>query len=272
MKKIVFIILFLSFSSIAFSKDICFVMEKLIRPYKNLIDNLNEKGLKNVDFIIGKRNYWKVKNYNKIVCFGESSFSTISKKFYSKNKFYIYTFLTFNLYKPRKNEILFYLQPSPEEILEIIKKFFKNKHKWLSFYSDIPQKNYLLSLKKAFIEDNYSLEIISAQSKINLNEYLEKNQDNYEGFIFIPDPLYSSAYVIEFLIEKLTILKKITIGFNDFFIKAGATFSFKLDYSKTAKSILDVLNGNFNKFSYSFAHKILVNKKNLEFIRKNEFK
>ena len=263
----IIIIYFLSFINL-FSQNICYVMSNFIRPYKELTDILN-KNFKNTTFIVKAKNFWKIKSCNTVISFGEDTANLVRNKYYSNKKEYAYTFIGFknSCKKLKKNEQVYFLQPEPDYIFENVKNVIPFANKWLVFYSKDLQKEYIETAIKFSAYYNIEINPVYASKKVNLNKIIEKR--DYNLFWFIPDPVYSSTYLISFILEKLIFLKKFSVGFNEFFYNSGATVSFKIDYKKTA----ELINKNLNSFKsgyFQFKYKILINKKNLRFL-KSEF-
>ncbi len=270
MMKFLLFFVFSFFSISLYSQNICFVMENFVRPYQILIKNFENNFSKNKNFIIKKENFWKIKDCKNVIVFGEDTITLIRKNYYSKEKNFIYLFAIYKNFIPKlkKNESLYYLQPEGEFILNKVKKILPNAKNWIVFYSGNTQKKYIINTIKFSAYYDITIKPIFAGKNINLNDYISKK--NYDIFWFIPDNLYSSAYLINFILEKLIFLKKFSIGFNKFFFESGATISFKINYKKTAelikKNFINKKNG-----AYSFIHDILINKKNIEYI-KNDIK
>ena len=264
-KKLKIILFFLIIPSFLFPQNICYVMENFIRPYKNLTQLIDNSLKKSPKYIIKKENFWKINNCSNIIVFGEETTNIVREKFYNENSNFIYTFVVYrnSVENLRKNESLYYLQPDPDYIFKNVKKILKDKKKWLVFYTSNQQKRYLIDAVKFSAFYNIDLNLIYASKKLNLNTLIEKY--NYNIFWFIPDPLYFSPYIVEYLLEKLLLLKKCSVGFNSFFYKSGATISFEIDYKYTAIKILKNLKEKKHGY-FSFSHKILVNKKSLKYL------
>ncbi len=264
-KKIILILFILFFHFQLNSQNICFVMDSFIRPYKNIIDNLNFSSDFKISYIIKKENFWKVKDCENILVFGEDSINEIRKNFYDKEKNFIYLFAVYRNFinNLKENESLYYLQLDGDIIFLKIKKIIPNAKNWLVFYSGEKQKKYIQNSIKFSAFYKINILPVFAGKNVNLNNYIKSK--NYDLFWFIPDNLYSTPYIVNFILEKLIYLKKFSIGFNEFFIKSGATISFKIDYKKTADKIIrNITQKNYGAFP--FVHEVLINKKNLRYL------
>ncbi len=269
-KKILIILLIFFTHFQLKSQNICFVMNSYIRPYKNIIDNFNFTTKYKISYIIKKENFWKVKNCDNIFVFGEDSINEVRKNYYDKEKKFIYLFAIYRNFidNLKENESLYYLQLDGDLIFSKVKKIIPGANNWLVFYSGERQRKYIQDSIKFCAYYDIDIIPVFAGKDVNLNNYIESK--DYDLFWFIPDSLYSTPYIVNFIIEKLIYLKKFSIGFNEFFIKSGTTISFKINYKKTADKILK--NMKDKKFgAFPFEHEVLINKKNLRYLL-NEIK
>ncbi len=119
--------------------------------------------------------------------------------------------------------------PVERQIQEISKAFVNIKRIGLLFDTRINDWFYKAAEMSA---QQYGITIIplKVESKNQITEVLAKNWENVDCVWMIPDQTVISEKIIEHIIKLAVYNSKGVIGYNSFFIRTGAFFSFDFDY------------------------------------------
>jgi hypothetical protein len=209
-----------------------------------MVNGFSENYNSNVKiFDISKKEITKksLDSYNILISSGSNA-NIFLKKYKGKNcQIKIFTFL---IYKNEcKNFSLdnktfsIYLYPPAEKLIYFFKK--RKINKLIAPYSDKRVGEYLNNSKSLFKLTGIELKIFNITSFTNFEKFLKK----YKGYCLwmLPDTLYSSIDIINYLIEKSTMYHIKTIGYNSFFYKIGANYSIIIDYKKMGNLIKNII-------------------------------
>lgn len=239
MKKFFFFIFFFKILIFqAYSQNACFLLSKKLKPYIEMVNGFSENyqgkvriydlsesefftsSLKSCDIAISAGN--KANNFLKKA-------EKINKKIFT---FLIYKNEAENFIKDNQSFAI-YLYPPPEKWLPFFKK--EKINYLIAPYSNKKVKTYLKKASAIFKNKNINLKIIKTDVFDKFEAILKTNKKAV--LWMLPDNLYSSVDIINYLIEKATFFKMRTIGFNTYFYKAGATYSIVINYKKIGNVI-----------------------------------
>ncbi len=244
---LIFIFNILAFPNL-YSDETCFILSRKLKPYIEMVNGFSEKykgSVRIFDISKNKNINSSLSSCNIIVAAGNNA-NVLLKNYRSKGKLKIFTFL---IYKNEAKDFVtdnksfaIYLYPPPEKII----KFFKRDN-ITSLIAPYSNKRAGIYLKKAYNilkKNNIYLNFFKIDSFNNFEKVLNKNKG--ATLWILPDSLYSSVEVINYLIEKCTLFKVNTIGYNKYFYNAGATYSIVVDYVKIGNLINTLLKKDLN--------------------------
>jgi hypothetical protein len=211
-----------SASIFADDKNICFIFSKKSRPYIEMLNGFygvsgNNANLFYLDQDIPDID--KIQKCNVVVSCG-----TKSNLFLNKIKSNISRIYSFFIYKNEIENYCFdndtfgvYLYPEPELLL----KFFEENgiKKILAPFSEEKVGKYLKNALKIFNKNSIVLQTVKLESFKNFDKVISKHL--YDAVWILPDKLYSSKEIIDYLITYSIMHDFNVIGFNRYFFNMG---------------------------------------------------
>lgn len=88
---------------------------------------------------------------------------------------------------------------------------------------------------------------LGVSSKKDIPRILKENLNRIDCVWMIPDQTVISEKIVQYVIKQSLYQKKGVIGYNSFFIRSGAVFAFKFDYSKIGNQTAGRVNAYFKE-------------------------
>ena len=244
---IVFIVIFYSLPLFSEDNNTCFIISKKIRPYIEMLNGFSEVSKNKSElFDLSKE---KIDRNDLVKCSFLISSGTNANNFLKNIKNNSKKIYTFFIYKNESSKYFtdnssfgIYLYPEPENLL---KYYLKNGiNNIFVLYSENKVEQYLVNAKNFFI--NYNINLF--YKKINDFKQFDKIilKQKISNLWILPDQLYSSKNILDYIISKSAIYNINIIGFNRYFYELGAKYSIIVNYKAIGKIIYNILSEKFN--------------------------
>ena len=235
---LVFFVIIFSLPLFAEDKNTCFILSRKIKPYIEMLNGFTEVSKYKTDvFDLSKD---RIDDNSLKKCDVLVSAGTNANNFLKKEKISTLKIYTFFIYKNESNNYLsdnesfgIFLYPEPENLINF---YIKNKIKKIfALYSEDKVGKYLTVAKEVF--SNYNIKVTI--KKINYFKDIDRIilNNEVENLWILPDKLYSSKNIIDYIITKAAIYNVKVIGFNRYFYDVGAKYSIVVDYRGIGKII-----------------------------------
>ena len=236
----------LSIATATTAQNVAIVVPAHLRPYMEFVDGL-KKSIKNpVTMLFLDKNISYVKNkvtsrhWDVVVGVGYKSISFLDRLNINATNF-IYAMIVYpeDIPKNSKFKCGVYLVIPPEFILSTISTKFNNIKTILIPVSSKEAINYAKKIKDVSKHFNINTLIVGARhalpllEKTNVVEQINKQWNKFDAILFVPDPIFSSREIANFIIEQSILHKKAVIGYNKFFMDNGAIMCFLVNFKKT---------------------------------------
>lgn len=235
------------------SKNIVVVVSKRIRPYIDILDGINDGiNTDNIDInpqFLSNSNkanpstYQKVQNllaeeqYDLYVAIGPEATEMVwgLKKEPKTSKLYTAVLNPENIIKTDDRPCGISLRiPVQHQVQEILYSFPGFKNIGLIYNAD----DNSWFFEKALIaakENGLTLIPLDIDSKNQIPKVIKDRLPSIDCIWMIPDRTVISKKIIQYIIKQALYSKKGVIGYNSFFIRSGAVFSFEFDYKKIGR-------------------------------------
>ncbi len=272
----------ISIATATAAQNVAIVVPAHLRPYMEFVDGL-KKSIKNpVTIFFLDKNISHIKkrvtskHWDVVVGVGYKSISFLDNLNINGTNF-IYSMIVYPEDIPENSRFKcgVYLVIPPEFILSTITTKFNKIKTILIPVSSKEAINYAKKIQYISKHFNINTLIVGTRhalpllEKTNVVEQINKQWDKFDAILFVPDPIFSSKEVANFIIEQSILHKKAVIGYNKFFIENGATMCFLVDFKKTGiitgNLIKDILKNHICIPTYS-AYNIEINQDALKYI------
>ncbi|GEM_PF-4282152 len=242
------IILFL-FSHLYFpnlyAQEICFLLSKSIRPYMEMVNTFKEHSdiksrILNLDDSKIKKDDFN--SCNVVVASGSKANYLVKDMKLPQKK--IFTFSIYineaELFISDNNSYTIFLYPEYHQLAQFFRK--KGINKIYAPYSDSNTTDFLL--KGNDISEKYQDLNIKVEKIHNIDSLVSAIKTHKYKYLWVlPDKIYSSKEIIDYIIEQATLNQVKVIGFNNYFLEGGAYYSVIVDYKKISDLLFKIVKG-----------------------------
>ncbi len=121
--------------------------------------------------------------------------------------------------------------PAAEQIQAIVRTFPQRKHLGV-FYSTPANRDFLQEAQRHAENLGLTLHPIPVTGPKDVPDRLSRSLPHLDALWIIPDPAIDSRALVEYLVETALLHNVPSIGYNRYFLEAGAAMAFVLDYEK----------------------------------------
>jgi len=252
------IVVWFPWSARAFTADVCVLVSREIRPFLLMADELENNlkfSSKRIYLDSTSRPYEENGNfldivesdYNLFVAVGPRALSYLLERVTSTRIIHSMVLNPESFIKGRDEHItgvslnIFSLTQ-----LGLIKKVFPDIERVGVLYDPEHNRNWFNSARFLANAQKIDLVPLVVSDRTQISNILDQKASSLDVVLFIPDATVISTTIIQHVIKQLLLKKIPAIGYNSFFVEAGAAMSFVMDYPEMGRHVANVVHKHLN--------------------------